>query len=57
MPSQNTKFIYEQPSALVKKVFGGTQSRKKTDGENDAHAGICTLHETPNTCNQRHENQ
>ena len=29
MPSQGTKFIHEQPSALVKNVFGGTQSRKQ----------------------------
>ena len=29
MPLQDTKFIYEKPSVLVKKVFGGTQSRKQ----------------------------
>ena len=60
MPSLDTKFIYDQPSALVKNVFGVLKAANywlTADGENDAHTGICTLHETPNTRNQRHENQ
>ena len=43
MPSLDTKFIYEQHSALVK-VFGGTQCRKQlidSRWENDARTGIC----------------
>ena len=51
MPSQDTKFIYEQPCALVKKFLGVLKAINNwltADGQNDAHTGICTLHEMPN---------